>query len=137
MGSLLRLGALVAAAFVALSFVMFAADQSEEGSANQVDAVDGATRSVQSERAIDRPAPDTVTERLREARHSGLREVIDDGNDVLTAPFADVAKSDNVWVERLVSGGLALLLFGLGGSFLANFVPKQRRKPTDWRQATS
>ena len=126
---------MTAAACVALSFVLFATDQSEEGSATQVSAL-GDNHRVESQADIDRPAPDEATERLREARHSGVRELIDDGNDALVAPFADIADSSNVWVERLVSGGLAALLFGLGGTIAANFVPKRPRKSHDWREAT-
>ena len=42
METLVRLAALCATAFVALSFALFAVDQSERGSANQVRTVDGA-----------------------------------------------------------------------------------------------
>lgn len=136
MESLLRIAAIAATALVALSFVLFAVDQSEEGSANQVRTVNGDEARAASEAAIDRPAPDHATERVREARHGSLREVIDDGNDILVAPFADIVESSNVWVERVVSGALAVLLFGLGGTLLANFLPKRTRQPTDWREAT-
>ena len=137
MDTLVRFGAICATAFVALSFVLFAVDQSEEGKANQINTVDGTAQRAESEADIDRPAPDAATEHRREARHTGLRELIDDGNDVLVTPFADVVNSSNVWVERIVSGGLAGLLFGFGGLLLANFIPKRRRKPTDWREATT
>ena len=137
MGTLVRLAAICSAAFVALSFVLFAVDRSEEGSANQVNTVAGDKAAVASKSAIDRPAPDAATERSREAEHTGAREFIDDGNDIIVAPFADVLNSSNVWVERLVAGGLAGLIFGLGGMVLANFIPQRRRKVTDWREATS
>ena len=137
MPTLLRIAAICAAGFVALSFVLFAVDQSEEGSANQVRTVEGTGERAESEAAIDRPAPDGATERLREARHSGAREFVDDGNDVFTAPFADLVKSSNVWVERLVAGLGGGLVFGLGGMLLANFIPARRRRTTDWREATS
>lgn len=126
-----------AAAFVALSFVLFAVDQSEEGSANQVRTVNGVGDRPESRAAIDRPAPDRATERIREARNGDVRELIDDGNDVVVAPFAGLVSSGNVWVERLVAGGLAGLVFGLGGMLLANFIPQPRRKTADWREATS
>jgi hypothetical protein len=116
--------------------VLFAVDQSEEGSANQVNTVAGDKTAVASEAAIDRPAPDAATERSREADHTGAREFIDDGNDLVVAPFADIVDSSNVWVERLVAGGLAGLVFGLGGMMLANFIPQRRRKVSDWREAT-
>ena len=137
MGTLLRLAAICASAIVALSFVLFAADQSEEGSANQVRTVDGIEKRAESEAAVDRPAPDGATERVREARHGDARELIDDGNDIVVAPFADVVQAGNVWVERLVAGALAGLVFGFGGTLLANFIPKPGRKTAGWRRATS
>lgn len=137
MGTLLRAAAISATAFVALSFVLFAVDRSEEGSATQVRAVEGLQTPAESEAAIDRPAPDPATERMREARHGDARELIDDGNDVVVAPFADLVRSSNVWVERLVAGALAAVVFGFGGMLIANFIPRRRRKATDWREATS
>lgn len=137
MGPLLRLAAVTAAAFVAVSFLMFAVDQSEEGSTNQVRAVDGEGERVASETAIDRPAPGRDIERLRESRHSGAREMIDDVNDFLLAPFVGVIESSNVWVQRMVPGVLALLFYGLGGMLLANFLPRQSRRQADWRESTT
>jgi hypothetical protein len=137
MATLLRLAAITAAGFVALSFIVFAVDQSKEGSAQQVEALDGGKQQVASGAAIDVPAPDAKVERVREARHTGIRELIDDGNDVLVAPFTGIVESSNLWVERMVPSALALLLFGLGGMMLANCLPKPRRRHTDWRQATS
>ncbi|HEV2723022.1 MAG TPA: hypothetical protein VGV10_00155 [Thermoleophilaceae bacterium] len=135
MGTLLRTAAITAAFFVALSFLLFAVDQSEEGSANQVEAVDGSSGRTGSESEVDAPAPGREVEDLREARHTGLREVIDDGNDLLVAPFTGVVGSSDIWVERLVPAALALVLYGLGGMLLANFVPRRRRRRTDWRHA--
>lgn len=134
MASLLRLAAVTAATFVALSFLLFALDQSEDGSANQVRAVDGSVGPAPAA-AIDRPAPGREIEDLREARHSEPREAIDDVNDSLLAPFTGVIRSSNLWVERMVPGTLALLLYGLGGMLLANFLPRPRRREADWRQA--
>lgn len=135
MGSFVRLAAVTAAAFVALSFLLFAIDQSEEGSATQVEAVDGSEGEVASETSVDRPAPAPEVERLREARHGDLREAIDDANDLLVAPFTGLIGSGNIWVERMVPATLALLLYGLGGMVLANFLPKPTRRSADWREA--
>jgi hypothetical protein len=142
MRPLLRLAAIAAATFVGLSFVLFAVDQSKQGTAKQVDTLNSedqmANRSqVVSDAAIDMPAPDRRTERVREARHTGLREVIDDGNDVLIAPFTGIVQSNNIWVERLVPAVIGLLLYGLGGMMLANFIPEPRRRHSDWRQPAS
>ena len=135
MGSLIRLAAITAATFVGLSFLLFAVDRSEEGSAGQVEAVDGAGDRAPAHTNVDRPAPDRRIEELREDRHSGARELIDDGNDLLVSPFTGIVGSGNVWVERTVPAALALLLFGFGGMLLANFLPKPRRRTTDWREA--
>ena len=128
------MAAIAAALFVGLSFLLFAVGESEEGSAGQVKAVDGSGSRPASVN-VDRPAPDRRIEDLREARHSGAREFIDDGNDVLVAPFTGLVGSDNIWVERTVPAALALLLFGFGGMLLANFLPTPRRRTTDWRHA--
>jgi hypothetical protein len=136
MATLVRFAAVVAASVVGLSFLVFAVDQSQEGSATQVEALDGGGQQVISDAAVDTPAPEPRVERAREASHSGIREIIDDGNDVVVAPFTGVIESSNLWVQRMVPAALALLLFGLGGMLLANFVPKPRRRHNDWREAT-
>jgi hypothetical protein len=136
MGSLLRLAAIAAAGFVALSFLLFAVDQSKQGSATQVNALEGSGAQVTSDAAIDEPSPPSRIERVREERHTGIREAIDDVDDVLVAPFTGLIESSNVWVERMVPATLALLLYGLGGMLLANMLPKPRRRHHDWREAT-
>lgn len=135
MGSLIRLAAITAALFAGLSFLLFAVEQSEEGSAGQVQAVDGSGGRTTTRISVDRPAPDRRLEDLREDRHSGARELIDDGNDLLVSPFTGLVGSGNVWVERTVPAALALLLFGFGGMLLANLIPQRRRRTTDWRHA--
>jgi hypothetical protein len=135
MATVLRSLAIVASAFVALGFMTFAADRSRQGSDGQVQAVDGSRPQPVVDQEIDRPAPPPRTERRREKANSGFREVIDDGNDYLLAPFTFV-NSDNVWVERMVPAAVALLAYGLGGLLLANFIPAHRRASRNWREAT-
>jgi hypothetical protein len=137
MGSVLRLAAIAAAALVALSFLFFAVDQSREGSATQVDSVDDSKSKASSDAAIDVPSPEPRVERAREARHTGIREAVDDADDVLVSPFTGLIDSSNLWIERVVPGALALLLYGLGGMLLANALPKPQRHTKDWREATN
>ena len=137
MGSLVRLAAVIAGSCVALSFLLFAVDQSEEGSATQINAVAGVRKEVSMDAAIGVPSPPSKVERVREARHTGIREAIDDVNDVLSAPFTGLISTNNVWAERVVTAVPALLLFGLGGMLLANFIPQPRREPASWREATN
>ena len=134
MSAIIRILAITASAFVALGFLTFAADRSREGSDTQVRAVDGRAQPI-SDQEIDRPAPSPEVERRREEHHSDPRELVDDGNDYLLAPFTFV-KSDNVWVERMVPAAIGLLAYGLGGLLLANFIPKHRKETRDWREAT-
>ncbi len=135
MALLVRLLAVTASAIVLLSFAFFAVDQLSEGSENQVRAVKGDDNRAQSKALVDEPSPPAAVERVRERMHSGVREAIDDGNDILLAPFAGILDSDGVWVQRLLPGVLALLLYGLLGMLLANIVPGPKHQVRDWREA--
>jgi len=136
MASLIRICAVTAAAVVALSFVFFAVDQLGAGSEKQVQALRGPTERGPSRAELDKPAPKPAVERVREAQHSSVREYVDDADDVLLSPFTGLIDTDQVWVQRMVPGLLALLLYGLGGTLLANVVPKPDRRTRDWREST-
>lgn len=137
MAALLRILAVTASAIVVLSFALFAADQLSEGSENQVRAVKGDGSRAQSQALLDEPSPPPAVERLRERMHSGAREAIDDGNDILLAPFAGILDAGNVWARRLLPGVLALLAYGLLGMLLANMLPGPKHRVRDWREAPS
>lgn len=126
--------AVVAAAIVALSLILFAVDESSTESDNQVRSLAGAAK-VQPQAEVERPNPAPAAERMREAEHSKLREYVDDANDVLVSPFTGFVDSSSVWPLRLVPGILGLLLYGLGGLLLANSLPKPKRETQDWRTA--
>jgi hypothetical protein len=136
MGSLIRICAVIAAALVVLSFVFFAVDQLTEGSENQVRALRSLDERAPSQAEIDKPAPEPAVERIRETQHSGAREYVDDANDVLLSPFTSLVDTDQVWSQRVIPGVIALLLYGLGGTLLANAMPQPKRKVGDWREST-
>ncbi|MGI9094524.1 MAG: hypothetical protein ACR2F4_02990, partial [Thermoleophilaceae bacterium] len=123
MGSLIRICAVTAAVLVALSFVFFAVDQLTEGSENQVRALRSDDGRAPSQAEIDKPAPEPAVERIRETQHSSAREYVDDANDVLLSPFTGLVDTGHVWSQRVIGGVLALLLYGLGGTLLANAMP--------------
>ena len=102
-----------------------------------VDELDRGSKEQQAKLAQDlgEPAPAAGTERQRERRHGAVREFVDDANDFLLTPFADVTHSDSAWVERGVATLLALLLYGVGLMMLANYMPKHRARGGDWRTA--
>lgn len=120
MSGLLRLVSTVATVFVVLGFVMFAADETREGSA--------ATVSRLAEASGERG------EQRRESRNGGFREFVDDVNDVLLAPFDGVTSSSgSEWVRHGVPALLGFLVYGLLLRLLANVAPKPRRpEPLGW-----
>jgi hypothetical protein len=133
MGSVIRLVAIVTSGFVLVGFACFAVDELDRGSKTQQQAL--ANELEGSTPEVIPVAPTRADEASREAAHDDLREIVDDVNDMLLGPFADLADSTDVWVARGVPTILALLLYGVGLGFLANMLPKQRQHGDDWRAA--
>ena len=122
LSTLLRWLSLIATAVVFLSFVMFALDETREGSETQV-------RKLADSSA--EPDPSARGERYRERNHGAARELIDDGNDLLARPFAGLTETEGLWVQRIVSGLLSLLVYGLGVGLLANYIGRSRKPAVD------
>jgi len=100
----LRSIAAVTSVIIALSFVLFAAQEVNHASDRQSAAV--------------APGPDEESRRASD--HTAAREAIDDANDVVLAPFAGlVGDSGNAWVQRGIPALLGLLVYGLGLAYLA------------------
>jgi hypothetical protein len=123
----IRIVAIVASVVVGLGFLMFAADETRRGSEAQQAKLD---RELGND-----PAPTPSQEAERERRHGPVREAVDDANDYLLAPFTGLVSSRNSWVARGVPALLALLVYGLGLTMLANSLPKPRAHGGDWRAA--
>ena len=119
MATLLRIVAVVTSSLVLVGFLAFASDEAARGSASQIDLVDGSA----------------ADESKRERRSGPVREVIDAANDVLLAPFDEVADSRNAWVRRLIPTALGLLFYGLALTLAANYLPKPKRADRNWRTA--
>jgi hypothetical protein len=112
---LLRAAAIAASGIVILSFVLFAVDETRAASQRTVDQIAG-------QRAAGEPDPTPKQERARERAHGRVRELIDDADDVLLAPFASLApRSSGTWVHRGVPTIAAVVVYGFGLSFLARF----------------
>jgi hypothetical protein len=114
--STLRIASLAATAVLALSFGLFAIDESKASSEQTVQTLEGSDVAV--------PTTD-AGERAREAENGDARELIDDANDVLVDPFESVVDSTDSWVQRGVPALLALLVFGLGLRLLAGYLPSR------------
>jgi hypothetical protein len=115
LGRLIRLVSIVASLLVVAGWGLFAIDEARSASSATTQEIRGRAAAATSD-----PSPDQ--ERAREAIHAKPREAIDDANDVLLAPFASVGSgSSDRWVRRSVPAALALLVYGLGLSFLARY----------------
>jgi hypothetical protein len=114
----LRWAAILASSIVGLSFVMFAADQTTNASDNSIRQISGKDN-VKPESATKVPNPPKPIEKVREQENSGFHELVDDGNDILTSPFTGFVDDRGIWVQRLVTLVLALLIYGMGGLYLA------------------
>jgi hypothetical protein len=133
MGSIIRLVAIVMSGFVLFGFGFFCADELDRGSKTQQQALDNELAGVATD--PDPIARTSGDEAAREAAHSPFREIVDDANDLLLAPFVDIVDSNDAWVTRGVPTLLALLLYGVGLGFFANMLPEQRTRGGDWRGA--
>jgi hypothetical protein len=120
-----RWAAIIASAFVALGFLYFAVNQTSNASKNQVSAINGGT-GVKAESATKVPDPPKAVEQVREQENDKFHEFVDDVNDVLLSPFMGLVDSNNIWVLRLVPLALALLIYGLGGLYLARALGLRR-----------
>jgi hypothetical protein len=116
LASLLRLASWVICLIVAASFLVFVVDQTNTASTHQqkeLSELPSATNTPAS------PDPSTPAPK----HESTLHKTIDEAANVFTSPFsAVVADSHSQWVIRGVKTLLALLVFGLGLSYLARFI---------------
>lgn len=124
--SIVRWAALIACAFVTLSFLFFAVNQTSDASKGQVAAIEGGAPPVQAQSVTKLPNPPPKIERLREKENSGVHEFVDDADDILLAPFTGISNSSSIWVRRLIPLALALLIYGLGGLYLARALGLKR-----------
>jgi hypothetical protein len=133
MGSVIRLVAILMSGFVLVGFGFFAVDELDRGSKTQQKALANELDGPSGDAIPIAPAPSD--EMAREAAHGDVREVVDDVNDVLLGPFANLVDSGDAWVVRGIPTLVALLLYGVGLGFLANMLPKHRSHGADWRGA--
>ena len=123
--ALVRWLAIFASAFIALSFGYFLINQTSTASQNQVSAIAGDT-GVKAESATKVPNPPASVEKLREQENDSLHEFVDDVDDVLASPVTGFIDSSSIWVQRLAVLGLGLLIYGIGGLYLARAMGLRR-----------
>ena len=116
--NIIRWFSILASSVIALSFLFFAIDQTSSASQNQVRAL-GGQANVKAESVTKLPNPPAAVERAREKENDGFHEFIDDIDDVLLSPFTSISNSHDIWVRRAIPAILGLLLYGVGGMYLA------------------
>jgi hypothetical protein len=107
----LRYLAIALSAVVAAGFLLFVLDDVGRASDDTIAEIN----------AYQRTDPTPAGEREREKRNSRGREWVDDANDVLLKPFANITHSDSRWVERGVPALLGLLIYGFLLAYLGRF----------------
>jgi hypothetical protein len=115
--SILRWASTLACAILLISFGLFAIEQAKGGTKQQENKVQG----------VNQPSPSPQNERQRERMHGKVRELIDDADDVLVAPFSGVVNSGSIWAKRGVTTLLGLLIYGLLARILIGYLPGPRR----------
>jgi uncharacterized membrane protein len=108
----LRIASIVLSVILIAGFMLFAVDEFNRASSAQRSELAG----------YEATDPTPAGEKAREERHSNLREYIDDANDILLRPFADVMTSGSRWVQRMVPTMLGLLLYGFLLAYMARFM---------------
>ena len=119
----LRLLSVFCSLVVLLSFVGFAVDEARSGSESSQAGIAGtAVAPEEASSPAGYARPTAAEERAREAADSGPRELLDDVDDVLIAPFAFVTDgSESAWGRRGPPAVLALLFYAFGLGYLARF----------------
>jgi len=119
-----RIASIVAVVFIVAGLIGFLTDEVRDTSTVQATRIPdpGSGRIVTVTIDISQPDPSPAIEKVREAEHSSGREFIDDVGDVLMTPFSWIVEGSDPWVRRLLYSALALLLYGVLGMVLADYM---------------
>ena len=118
----------IAALVLLASFGLFAIDQAQDGSKQQVAKLGSEIEPGAVKANVNQADPSPKTERAREKEHGDVREAIDDVDDVLVSPFTGVVDSDSIWTQRGIPSLIAFLLFAVGLRILAAYLPGGARR---------
>jgi hypothetical protein len=111
LAALLRIASKVICLIVAVSFVIFAVNQTGSASTHQQDELGGTPVAA---------ATTPTSTRAPRAHEGTVHRVIDEAAEAFTSPFSGItAGSDSQWAVRGVGTVLALLVYGLGLGYLA------------------
>jgi hypothetical protein len=116
LASILRLASFVLCLIVVVSFALFVINRTSNASQHQTQEVNGETTVPGSEHETG-VAPDSGGSK------GSLRRTIDEASEAITSPFSGITEgSSSQWLIRGVDLLLALLVYGLGLSFVARAI---------------
>jgi hypothetical protein len=116
LASLMRLASWAICLIVAASFLVFVIDQTGSASTHQQNELNSLPSATHTPTGAEPTTPAPKHE-------STVHKTLDEAANVFTSPFsAAVSGSHSQWVIRGVKTLLALLVFGLGLSYLARVV---------------
>src|SRR5881227_2466669 len=118
--SLLRYASIAISAIVILSFAMFVNDQTASSSAKDVATINAEDGTGTQQQQQPPPAQPKAHK-----PHGQPRRAIDGADKTLTQPFDGLVRnSSSAWVRKAVPSFAALLVFGLGLTLVAAYVPR-------------
>jgi hypothetical protein len=114
LASLLRLASWLICLLVAVSFLIFAIEQTSSASTHQQEELNGPPGAPAGIASTTAPPP---------KHKSTVHKTIDEASDFFTSPFsAVVSGSSSQWAIHGIKALLALLVYGLGLSYLSRVI---------------
>jgi hypothetical protein len=117
----LRIASTIACAIVIGAFVMWASDEGQTGSQQQVARIsesDGGTIANANKPVV------AVAATAPQAEHGGVRGAIENANEALVSPFDHVGQTGGPWAAHMFPALLALLTYGLLARILIAYLPR-------------
>jgi hypothetical protein len=105
LAKVLRLASVIICLIVALSFIVFAVNQTKSASGHQREVLGESSSAVHNGKAT--------------SKESSVHKALDEAFYELTSPFSGIVSSSSEWVDRTVRLILALLVYGFGLGYLA------------------
>jgi hypothetical protein len=118
--NILRMASTIACGIVIAAFVMWASDEGQASSDQQVARV---SENVPADSPLTDPAAPPAS-LAADPEHGGVRGVIEDANDALLSPFDHIAQDGGPWAAHGIPALLALLTYGLLARILIGYLPR-------------
>ncbi len=108
LAKLLRIASVLICLIVILSFIVFAANQTQSASGHQREALGESSAQVHHG--------------SKTGKESSAHRKLDEVSNEFTSPFSGIVTSSSEWLNRGVKLVLSLLVYGFGLGFVARFL---------------